>query len=298
MPKTIIAQPASARPRPAREIGLLVLLYVGYSAARFVADPDLGAATGNARHLLGLEAALGLDVEQWTNAALTALPGAALLASYWYALLHYAVTPAVLLWVYRRRPARYRLVRTALVAGSALGVIGFVLVPMAPPRMLPGYVDVLAATAEHGWWGADASAPRGLASLTNELAAMPSLHVGWAVWCAWVVFLCTRRVGARVAAVSYVVGTTAVVMTTANHYLLDAVAGAAVIAVGAVAATSWERGRKGRAVPPVGFEPTHPAPEADALSPELRGLGQGERLPVARSGATRANCPRERVGAG
>ena len=63
---------------------------------------------------------------------------------------------------------------------------------MAPPRMLPGYVDVLATTSVHGWWGSDASAPKGLGGLTNELAAMPSLHVGWALWCAWVVFLCTR----------------------------------------------------------------------------------------------------------
>jgi len=102
--------------------------------------------------------------------------------------------------------------------------------------MLPGYVDTLAATSDHGWWGADASAPRGLGSLTNELAAMPSLHVGWALWCTAVVLLCVSRRWVRALAVAYAVITTVVVVATANHYLLDAVAGAAVIGAGALLA--------------------------------------------------------------
>jgi O-antigen ligase len=102
---------------------------------------------------------------------------------------------------------------------------------MAPPRMLPGFVDTLAMTANAGWWGDDASAPRGLGELTNQLAAMPSLHVGWAVWVAWVVVRLTKRRWLRVLGVAYPVMTTLVVVATANHYLLDAVAGAAVVAL-------------------------------------------------------------------
>ena len=82
--------------------------------------------------------------------------------SYWYSLLHYVVTPAVLIWVYRRHRGDYRQVRNALVLASAIGLVGFTLLPMAPPRMLPGFVDTLAATSGVGWWGGDASAPRGL----------------------------------------------------------------------------------------------------------------------------------------
>ena len=149
-------------------------------------------ATENAHRLLDLEAALHLDVEAWANHLFVDLPGLPLAASYWYSALHYLVTPAVLLWVYRRHPLGYRRVRNVLVGATAAGLVGFVLLPVAPPRMLPGYVDVLATTSVHGWWGSDASAPKGLGGLTNELAAMPSLHVGWALWCAWVVFLCTR----------------------------------------------------------------------------------------------------------
>jgi len=224
------------RPRAGVELALLALLYVGYSAARLLADGDVARAVANAHDLLHLESVLNLDVERSANQLLTDVPGLALVASYWYSALHYVVTPAVLIWVYRRHALGYRRVRNALVLATATGLVGFVLLPVAPPRMLPGYVDVLATTSGSGWWGSDASAPKGLGGLTNELAAMPSLHVGWALWCAWVVFLCTRNRWLRVAATCYAAGTTLVVIGTANHYVLDAVAGAAVVAV-AVAAT-------------------------------------------------------------
>jgi PAP2 superfamily len=224
------------RPRAGVELALLALLYVGYSAARLLADGDVGRAVANARDLLHLESVLHLDVERSANQLVTDVPGLALVASYWYSALHYVVTPAVLIWVYRRHALGYRRVRNALVLATATGLLGFVLLPMAPPRMLPGYVDVLATTSGSGWWGSDASAPKGLGGLTNELAAMPSLHVGWALWCAWVVFLCTRNRWLRVAATCYAAGTTLVVVGTANHYVLDAVAGAVVVAV-AVAVT-------------------------------------------------------------
>ncbi len=235
----------ATRPRAGRELALLAALYVAYSAARLLTDPDLGAATANARDLLHVESVLGLDVERGLNKGLSALPVLPLLASYWYSLLHYAVTPAVLVWVYRVHPDRYRVARNSLVIGSALGIAGFALLPTAPPRMLPGYIDTLASTAGSGWWGSDASAPRGLGGLTNELAAMPSLHVGWALWCAAVVWWCTQDArtsrgvrAARLVAAGYAAGTTLVVLATANHYLLDAVAGGAVLAVGAILAST------------------------------------------------------------
>ena len=104
-------------------------------------------------------------------------------------------------------------------------------------------VDTLAATSEQGWWGSNASAPRGLGGLTNELAAMPSLHVGWALWCTWVVYLCCTRRSVRILALAYTAGTTVVVVATANHFVLDVVAGAAVIALGfaLTAGSSWVR---------------------------------------------------------
>jgi PAP2 superfamily len=217
--------PGRARPRAQVELALLTLLYVGYSVGRLLGHAGLPAATAHARDLLHLEALLHLNIERHANELLEGVPTLALIGSYWYALLHYIVTPAVLLWAYRARPLHYRRVRNALVLASAIGLVGFTMIPMAPPRMLPGYVDTLATTAQHGWWGGDASAPRGLGALTNQFAAMPSLHVGWALWCAWVVVTLTSRRWVRIAAIAYPIGTTLVVVGTANHYVLDAVAG-------------------------------------------------------------------------
>lgn len=233
--------------RALREVLLLAVLYVAYSAARMLGDADLAGAVASAESLLRVEAALHLDVEMWANRALHDVPLLALAASYWYAALHYLVTPVVLVTAYRRAPHRYRQVRSTLVAGSALGLVGFTLLPMAPPRMLPGFTDTLAATAGSGWWGTDASAPKGLGGLTNELAAMPSLHVGWALWCAWVVLLLSRTTWVRRLAVTYGAGTVVVVVATANHYVLDAVAGAAVMLLGhqVTVLASRARGRRG-----------------------------------------------------
>ena len=239
-------QPLPTQPRPlraARELLLLVALYAAYSLARTFGDGDVAEATRHAQSLLGLEQALHIDVEMWANRALHDVPLLAVLASYWYAALHYLVTPALLVTVYRRAPEQYRRVRNTLVTGSAIGLVGFTLLPMAPPRMLPGYVDTLASTSGSGWWGGDASAPKGLGSLTNELAAMPSLHVGWAFWCAWVVYLLTRDQRLRRAGLAYAAGTALVVVVTANHYVLDGVAGVAVMAVGWAVATLPARRR-------------------------------------------------------
>jgi hypothetical protein len=128
VPRTVTA----ARPRAGRELALLASLYLAYSVARLMTDADLGTATGNAWALLRVEGAVHLDVERSLNDALTAVPGLPLLASYWYSVLHYVVTPAVLVWVYRAHPDRYGVARNALVIGSALGIVGFALLPMAP----------------------------------------------------------------------------------------------------------------------------------------------------------------------
>ena len=231
----VAARPrAAARARWLRELALLIVLYAGYSLARLLdlGGDTLSRATAHAYDLLTVERALHLNIEAPANAALQAWPLLAVAASYWYSVLHYIVTPAVLVWAYRNRAGDYRRVRDALVLSSAIGLVGFALLPMAPPRMLPGFVDTLASTSGAGWWGGDASAPRGLGALTNQLAAMPSLHVGWAVWVAWVLVTLSTRRWVKVLAVAYPLGTTLVVVATANHYLLDAIAGALVVAVG------------------------------------------------------------------
>ncbi len=192
----------------------------------------------NGRAILAWEQGWHLDAEQVLNQALGHLTPVAVLAAFFYATLHYVVTPAVLLWMYRCHPDRYRLARTALAAGTVTGLVGFALIPTAPPRLLSGagFQDTLEDVHEWGWWGDDGSVPRGLGNITNQFAAMPSLHVGWALWSGVLVACFASRRSVRRIGALYPVVTTLVVVATGNHYLVDTVGGAATMGVGAALA--------------------------------------------------------------
>lgn len=242
---TMAALDAKDRPRWWREVVLLGAVYLMYDGIRLlVAEHD--RAFTNAHRVLSLETTLRLRDETGINHAVSATAALGVPMSYAYATLHYVVTPIVLVWLWRRHPHRYRGARTALVIATLIGLFGFWFFPTAPPRMLPGFVDTLAKYHGWGWWGAAASAPKGFAGLTNEFAAMPSLHVGWAVWCAWQLVRNTARRWLQALGVAYPILMFVVVVGTANHYIADAVGGLAVIGVGALAAWLCERLR-GRA---------------------------------------------------
>ena len=220
-----------------REILLLAALWIGYSASRMLADNDLGVARRRAVDVLDVERLLHLNIEAGLNSALSAVPSVAVPMSFWYASLHYLVTPAVLAFIFWKHRSDYGRARNGLVIGSAIGLAAYVLIPTAPPRLMgSGYIDTLAQSAAYGWWSGHASAPAGLGGLTNELAAMPSLHVGWTVWVAWAMWRYVGRTG-HVLSLLYVAGTTLVLIATGNHWLIDAVMGAVVVAIGIVAAT-------------------------------------------------------------
>ena len=116
-------------------------------------------------------------------------------------------------------------------SAPCFALVAYILLPTAPPRFIGGYVDVLSLHAADGWWGADASAPRGLGGLTNELAAFPSMHAGWALWVALALQLYATRKWVRVLGWTYALGTSIVIIGTANHWVIDAVVGWIVIIV-------------------------------------------------------------------
>ncbi|MFC8505438.1 phosphatase PAP2 family protein [Streptomyces sp. NPDC057411] len=223
------------RPRWWAELVLIGTVYAAYSCGRLLARGDVDAAVGHGLAILRIERTLGIDAEHPLNRLFTAVPALGVPADFAYASLHYLVTPAVLVWLFRRRPARYRTARTWLMVSTLLGLVGFTLLPTCPPRLLDaghGFVDTMARFSAYGWWGGAASAPRGMGALTNQYAAMPSLHVGWALWCGVMLWRYGRGPLARVLGVGYPLLTALVVMGTANHYFLDAVAGAAVMGAG------------------------------------------------------------------
>ncbi|MEE1752373.1 phosphatase PAP2 family protein [Streptomyces sp. SP18CS02] len=229
------AAPPYGRPRWWTELALIAVVYTAYSGGRLLARGDVSTAVGHGLAILRLERDLGLNAEHPLNRLFTHTPAIGIPADFAYASLHYLVTPAVLVWLFRRRPARYRAARTWLMLSTLLGLAGFTLMPTCPPRLLdPGYgfVDTMARFSGYGWWGGEASAPRGLGGLTNQYAAMPSLHVGWALWCGVMLWRHGRTPLLRSLGVLYPLLTVVVVMGTANHYFLDAVAGVAVMGAG------------------------------------------------------------------
>jgi membrane-associated phospholipid phosphatase len=156
----------------------------------------------------------------------------------------------VLLWLYHRRPAVYRPLRTALVAATAVALACYLALPTAPPRFVPGYADILHRTADVGWWPASAGAG---SVPTNELAAFPSMHAGWALWVGIALLVATRSLVPKVLAVVYALAVTAVVVLTANHWVLDVVAGWVAVALPA----AWLL-RRAVSLP---MQPAHAAPD-------------------------------------
>nr|WP_245916911.1 phosphatase PAP2 family protein [Nocardioides gansuensis] len=210
---------------------MLAGLYLAYAVSRIFADDALAPAVDRARALLQLEHLAGLDVEAAVSGWFVDNPLAGLLASYHYATAHYVVTAVVLVWLFRRHRPVYARARTALVAATVLALAAYLLLPTAPPRLMAGWTDVLALHADSGWWGEAASAPQGLGWMTNQLAAFPSMHAGWALWVALAVSATTASRAARTLAWSHAGLTAFVVVGTGNHWVLDVVAGWAVVAV-------------------------------------------------------------------
>jgi len=147
-----------------------------------------------------------------------------LLLSDYYDNAHFVVTLGLLGFLWWRRADVYRPLRNALVLVNVLAFVVFWLFPVAPPRMLPGFVDVVAATHAIGSWHTGA-----LASAANQYAAMPSLHIAWAVWCTVVVWRISSRRWLRALAVIYPFVTAFAVLSTGNHYVLDLFGGLATI---------------------------------------------------------------------
>ncbi|MGP3970213.1 phosphatase PAP2 family protein [Streptomyces sp. 6N223] len=271
------------RPRWWTELLVIVVVYGAYTGARVLARGDVHTAIDNGRAILNVERALWLNAEHPLNELFTQEAWLGVPSAFAYASLHYVVTPIILIWLYHRRPLHYRLMRTWLLTSTLLGLVGFTLVPTSPPRLLdPGYgfVDSLAQYSNWGWWADDASAPSGMGDFTNQYAAMPSLHVGWSLWCGvalWHYGSGSRLV--RTLAVAYPLTTAIVVMGTANHYFLDALAGTLVMTLGLLLARPL-LGLSYRFQSRFGLARPAPGTEHDSLQ-VARG---GRRTPAQRNG--------------
>jgi PAP2 superfamily protein len=200
------------------ELALLFSMFVAYRAGRLLTTDQTSTAFANAQDLWDVERWLRLPretgVQDWFLQSAHAIE----LANTYYAVVHFPATVAFLVWMFLRRPAHYLWVRRAIVLLTATGLFVHVLFPLAPPRMRPdlGFIDTAAT------YGPDVYGPPEGGSIANQFAAMPSLHIGWAVLIAVGLIVSTRSRW-RWLWLAHPIVTVLVVVGTANHWWLDGV---------------------------------------------------------------------------
>jgi hypothetical protein len=210
----------------------VLLIAVSYGLYTLIRDVEPAQHTGplhRAHDIWSLEKTLHINVEHAVNHAINHVTWLIVGMNYYYATLHYIITIGVLLWVYFRRPEVYRSVRTVLGTTTWLALVGFYFYALAPPRLfLPGYF--IDTNVVHHTWGSFGTS--GMDSVSNQFAAMPSMHIGWSTWCALTVFRLTRNKWVKWGSLLYPVFTLVVILATANHFVLDAVGGLITLAAG------------------------------------------------------------------
>ncbi|MET8769353.1 phosphatase PAP2 family protein [Streptomyces sp. NPDC004658] len=248
------------RPRLWFEILLIAVSYWTYSLIRNAVPEQRAAALRNADWIWRTEHGLGIAVEQSVNHAVNSVTWLIIGMNYYYATLHFVITIGVLVWLYRWHPGRYAATRLVLFATTGVALVGYYLFPLAPPRLMGGghFVDTVSV---HHTWGSMASGD--LKHMSNQYAAMPSMHIGWSLWCGLTVFALASVPWVRVLGLLYPAATLLVIVATANHFWLDAVGGVLCLTFGFAVARVWY-GSLPHALPRL--VPARAAP-AQALSP-------------------------------
>ncbi|GAA1169860.1 bifunctional glycosyltransferase 87/phosphatase PAP2 family protein [Streptomyces hebeiensis] len=218
-----------SRPNLLLELLVIRVGYAVYSQIRLVATGGRAAAEEHGRQIHGIEKALGIDIERWANHAVVEMKWAESFFNFYYTSFHFAVPLTILGVLYVRRPADYRWARSSLGFATVLALIGFWFYPLAPPRLMPGlgFIDTV-----HG--PQDLANPDygAMTAVTNQYAAMPSLHFGWSLWCGVVVVVLAPKLWMKLLGLLHPLFTVCAIIATANHWVLDAVGGAAVVSAG------------------------------------------------------------------
>jgi hypothetical protein len=210
------------------EAAAAVALYGVYELVRGLGGEDWDAARLHTSEIVAFERSFGMFWERSVQDAALGVPGLARILGVLYITLHFAVTIGFLAWVHRRRPDAFARVRTAFVTATGIALVGYVLYPAAPPRLANlGFADSVVESA-----GINLSSDM-LGALYNPIAAVPSLHFGYALLVGiGLVTLGTRR-WVRIAGALYPLAMLIIIVATGNHFFVDAMLG------GLVVVTAW-----------------------------------------------------------
>lgn len=261
------------RPRLWFEILLIAVSYWLYSLVRNAVPEQKAAALANADWLWSAEKSLGIAVERSVNHSVNSVTWLIVSMNYYYATLHFVVTISVLVWLFRRHPGRYAAARLVLFATTGVALLGYYLYPLAPPRLMNNghFIDTVLV---HHTWGSMASG--NFKNMSNQYAAMPSMHIGWSLWCGLMIFALASAPWARILGLLYPAATLLVIVSTANHFWLDAVGGMTCLAFGFAVSYAWY-GALPHRLPQQVAGPPRPSPRARVVAL----LRRGESAPSA-----------------
>jgi len=209
------------------EAVLFALALVVYQASRALVIGKPSTAFENAYGIIDWEKSSGLFVETSIQEWVLNHIQLAEALNYFYMYAHWTITPLFFIWLYRRRHSVYPFVRNAFLAANGIALVVFMLYPVAPPRLVgEGFVDTLNRVSDIDLHGGVFS------GWFNPHAAVPSMHFGYALMIGMVGLVLLRSWPLRLVAIAYPVLVFITITGTANHYVIDAVAGGLVIAVG------------------------------------------------------------------
>lgn len=226
----------------------IALFYGLYTLVRNLNGSVVSESTAfaNAELIIDFERALGFFNEEGIQQFFLPHEWLIRLLNVWYGTAHFVVTIGVLLWLYHVQTDRYRHWRNVILATTGLALIGYFSFPLAPPRLLPadyGFVDTLEVIG--GFLSFESESVK---DLSNQYAAMPSMHVGWALWCAFAVTPVLQHRWSRAAIAVYPALTISTIVITANHYWADVAGGALTFGCGYLLASYIERQHQRRAL--------------------------------------------------
>ncbi len=288
MPDDVQSSPSKARTALPwlKEVLVIGAVYIVYGVVRnqfgsaeLSEGQEPRQAFNNAVRIIDIERALGLFHEQTIQRWFLDTPWIPFF-NIFYGTAHFGVTLGVLIWLFVRRRGVFHLWRTTLMATTLVGLIGFALFSLMPPRLFnaeprdcalneattagervcypygggelarrdgePDYQFVDTLREVGGLWSFDS---KGLDSVSNQYAAMPSLHIGWSVWCALVLWKFAKRRTTRILGVMYPFMTLTAIVATANHWIIDAPAAVVALGAGYLIAVGIERLQPGASEP-------------------------------------------------
>ncbi|HSZ12940.1 MAG TPA: phosphatase PAP2 family protein [Solirubrobacteraceae bacterium] len=224
-----------------RQVSLFGAAYLAYRLVRGLVEGDANAAFAHARDLIALERTMHVFVEPSVQAWASGSHFLMVVSSWLYVNAQTSVTVAALVYLYVRHNRNFYFVRNMFMVAMAIALAGYAAFPTAPPRFMPewGFIDSVSNfTGVH----VDAHSAS-INALTNLYAAVPSMHVAFALMIGWTLARLVRWRVVRVMWLLYPFLMTFVIVVTANHFIVDAMLGALTAAASAYAASWMARAR-------------------------------------------------------